>query len=84
MIQTNFLFPVSAWLLIMAQRTLPLLFINLGGEMMYILDQRLRAQAIESDKAAKVRTSPISLMPNKSSNAQLDWKSKLDMSESES
>ena len=23
----------------MAQRTLPLLFINLGGEMMYILDQ---------------------------------------------
>ena len=38
----------------MAKRTLPLLFINLGGEMMYILDQRLRAQAIEPDKASKV------------------------------
>ena len=38
----------------MAKRTLPLLFINLGGEMMYILDQRLTAQAIEPDKASKV------------------------------
>ncbi|XP_057211083.1 protein OSCP1a [Triplophysa rosa] len=28
----------------MSQRTLPLLIINLGGEMLYILDQRLRAQ----------------------------------------
>ncbi|KAL0961964.1 hypothetical protein UPYG_G00333960 [Umbra pygmaea] len=28
----------------MSMRTLPLVFINLGGEMLYILDQRLRAQ----------------------------------------
>ncbi len=39
----------------MSTRTLPLLFINLGGEMLYILDQRLRAQNIPSDKAKKGR-----------------------------
>nr|XP_023677016.1 protein OSCP1 isoform X5 [Paramormyrops kingsleyae] len=38
----------------MSSKTLPLLFINLGGEMLYILDQRLRAQNIPSDKARKV------------------------------
>lgn len=38
---------------IMSSRTLPLLFINLGGEMLYILDQRLRAQNIPADKAKK-------------------------------
>ncbi|MEQ2160692.1 Protein oscp1 [Goodea atripinnis] len=38
----------------MSTRTLPLLFINLGGEMLYILDQRLRAQNIPADKAKKV------------------------------
>uniref|UniRef100_A0A4W4HQS6 Organic solute carrier partner 1 n=1 Tax=Electrophorus electricus TaxID=8005 RepID=A0A4W4HQS6_ELEEL len=37
----------------MSTRTLPLLFINLGGEMLYILDQRLRAQNIPTDKAKK-------------------------------
>ncbi|XP_069478733.1 protein OSCP1 isoform X1 [Ambystoma mexicanum] len=37
----------------MSLRTLPLLFINLGGEMLYILDQRLRAQSIPGDKARK-------------------------------
>lgn len=37
----------------MSLKTLPLLFINLGGEMMYILDQRLRAQNIPSEKAKK-------------------------------
>ncbi|XP_041963079.1 protein OSCP1 isoform X2 [Alosa sapidissima] len=37
----------------MSSRTLPLLFINLGGEMLYILDQRLRAQNIPADKAKK-------------------------------
>ncbi|KAK1156843.1 protein OSCP1-like isoform X1 [Acipenser oxyrinchus oxyrinchus] len=37
----------------MSMRTLPLLFINLGGEMLYILDQRLRAQNIPADKARK-------------------------------
>lgn len=38
----------------MSLKTLPLLFINLGGEMMYILDQRLRAQNIPEEKAKKV------------------------------
>ncbi|KAM6172821.1 protein OSCP1 isoform 1-T1 [Erethizon dorsatum] len=37
----------------MSVRTLPLLFLNLGGEMLYILDQRLRAQNIPGDKARK-------------------------------
>ncbi|XP_064204838.1 protein OSCP1a isoform X2 [Anguilla rostrata] len=37
----------------MSLRTLPLLFINLGGEMLYILDQRLQAQNIAVDKAKK-------------------------------
>ena len=37
----------------MSQKTLPLLFINLGGEMVYILDQRLRAQNIPDEKAKK-------------------------------
>lgn len=37
----------------MSARTLPLLFLNLGGEMLYILDQRLRAQSIPGEKARK-------------------------------
>ena len=32
---------------------LPLLYLNLGGEMMYIIDQRLIAQQISADKASK-------------------------------
>lgn len=38
---------------VMSGYTLPLLFINLGGEMLYILDQRLRAQKIAGEKAKK-------------------------------
>lgn len=38
---------------IMSLKTLPILFLNLGGEMMYILDQRLRAQNIAEEKAKK-------------------------------
>uniref|UniRef100_H3AU10 Organic solute carrier partner 1 n=1 Tax=Latimeria chalumnae TaxID=7897 RepID=H3AU10_LATCH len=49
----------------MSVRTLPLLFINLGGEMLYILDQRLRAQNIPSDKAKKVMNDIITTMFNK-------------------
>ena len=30
-----------------------MLFLNLGGEMMYILDQRLRAQNIPKEKSKK-------------------------------
>ena len=37
----------------MSLKTLPLLFINLGGEMIYILDQRLRAQNIPGEKSRK-------------------------------
>lgn len=42
----------------MSVRTLPLLFLNLGGEMLYILDQRLRAQNIPGDKARKGERRP--------------------------
>ncbi|XP_023677013.1 protein OSCP1 isoform X2 [Paramormyrops kingsleyae] len=49
----------------MSSKTLPLLFINLGGEMLYILDQRLRAQNIPSDKARKVMNDIITTMFNK-------------------
>ena len=49
----------------MSLKTLPLLFINLGGEMMYILDQRLRAQNIPSDKALKVIHDIVGTMYNK-------------------
>lgn len=34
-------------------RTLPLVFINLGGEMLYILDQRLQAQNTSEDNSEK-------------------------------
>ncbi|XP_017340070.1 protein OSCP1a isoform X1 [Ictalurus punctatus] len=37
----------------MSLRTLPLLIINLGGEMLYILDQRLRARNESDDKIQK-------------------------------
>lgn len=37
----------------MSLKTLPMLFLNLGGEMMYILDQRLRAQNIPKEKSKK-------------------------------
>ncbi|XP_070568363.1 protein OSCP1-like [Ptychodera flava] len=49
----------------MSLRTLPLLFINLGGEMLYILDQRLRAQSIPVDKSRKVMHDIIGTMFNK-------------------
>uniref|UniRef100_A0A674HEK8 Organic solute carrier partner 1 n=1 Tax=Taeniopygia guttata TaxID=59729 RepID=A0A674HEK8_TAEGU len=49
----------------MSARTLPLLFLNLGGEMLYILDQRLRAQSIPGEKARKVMNDIISTMFNK-------------------
>ncbi|KAL1777143.1 OSCP1 isoform X1 [Sigmodon hispidus] len=49
----------------MSMRTLPLLFLNLGGEMLYVLDQRLRAQNIPGDKARKVLNDIISTMFNR-------------------
>uniref|UniRef100_A0A8C7ZTC6 Organic solute carrier partner 1a n=1 Tax=Oryzias sinensis TaxID=183150 RepID=A0A8C7ZTC6_9TELE len=41
----------------MSTRTLPLVFINLGGEMLYILDQRLQAQNTSVDNTEKGRSS---------------------------
>ena len=41
----------------MSHRTLPVLFINLGGEMIYIIDARLKAQAVEKERSNKVRSS---------------------------
>ncbi|XP_056153829.1 protein OSCP1a [Lampris incognitus] len=37
----------------MSMRTLPLVFVNLGGEMLYILDQRLRAHNTSEDNSEK-------------------------------
>ena len=41
----------------MSHRTLPVLFINLGGEMIYIIDARLKAQAVEKERSNKVLSS---------------------------
>eukprot|EP00959_Pyramimonas_sp_CCMP1952_P394931 8274696-Pyramimonas_sp.AAC.3 len=38
----------------MALMAMPVVVINLGGEMLYILDQRLRAQNIPPEKSVKV------------------------------
>jgi hypothetical protein len=43
----------------MALFGMPLTVINLGGEMMYILEQRLIAQKIPPEKACKVRRLPL-------------------------
>lgn len=55
----------------MSTRTLPLLFINLGGEMLYILDQRLRAQNIPADKAKKGRWQLICHRADEASNINI-------------
>jgi len=39
----------------MSAKALPMLFINLGGEMIYILHQRLNAQKIDPNRAQKGR-----------------------------
>ncbi|CAB1350839.1 unnamed protein product [Coregonus sp. 'balchen'] len=49
----------------MSMRTLPLVFINLGGEMLYILDQRLRAQNTADDNTQKVMNDIVATMFNK-------------------
>ncbi|XP_039275383.1 protein OSCP1 [Nilaparvata lugens] len=48
----------------MAQYSLPLIFLNLGGEMLYVLDQRLKAQKIQTDKARKVLNDIAGIMLN--------------------
>jgi hypothetical protein len=37
----------------MSEKALALIFINLGGEMLYVLDQRLFAQKINTEKGNK-------------------------------
>ncbi|KAF2354291.1 Organic solute carrier protein 1 [Trinorchestia longiramus] len=49
----------------MVEHGLPLQFLNLGGEMLYIIDQRLRAQEVPCDRAAKVRNDILSIMLNR-------------------
>ncbi|GLI65897.1 hypothetical protein VaNZ11_009543, partial [Volvox africanus] len=46
----------------MSQLAMPLLVVNLGCEMVYILDQRLKAQNIPSDKSCKVLNDVIRTM----------------------
>lgn len=41
---------------------MPMLIINMGGEMLYILEQRLQAQNIATDKSAKVLQDVVSTM----------------------
>jgi hypothetical protein len=45
-----FLFAIS---LNMSLKSFPIIFINMGGEMVYILEQRLSAQEIVDQKATK-------------------------------
>ncbi|XP_029919791.1 protein OSCP1a isoform X2 [Myripristis murdjan] len=49
----------------MSMRTLPLVFINLGGEMLYILDQRLRAHNTSEDNSDKVMNDIVGTMFSK-------------------
>lgn len=37
--------------------TMPMLIVNMGAEMIYVLDQRLKAQNIPRDKSSKGATS---------------------------
>ncbi|XP_032390795.1 protein OSCP1a isoform X2 [Etheostoma spectabile] len=46
----------------MSERTLPLVLINLGGEMLYILDQRLHALNTSDDNSEKVMNDIVGTM----------------------
>ncbi|XP_065343038.1 protein OSCP1 [Cloeon dipterum] len=48
----------------MTDRTLPILFINLGGEMLYIIEDRLTTQQITEDKTKKVLHDIVATMLN--------------------
>ena len=45
---------------------MPLLLVNMGGEMIYILDQRLVAQSIDRDKSSRVLSDVVKSMFNES------------------
>ena len=44
---------LSTFFFTMALLAMPLVMINMGGEMIYILEQRLRAQSISQEKSSK-------------------------------
>lgn len=48
----------------MSLKSLPFIFLNMGGEMCYILDQRLQAQNVKKDKAIRVMNDIVSTMFN--------------------
>mmetsp|Transcript_14902 Transcript_14902/g.35450 ORF Transcript_14902/g.35450 Transcript_14902/m.35450 type:complete len:393 (+) Transcript_14902:67-1245(+) len=48
----------------MAQYCMPMLIVNMGGEMVYILEQRLQAQNVAEDKAKRVLQDVIRTMYN--------------------
>jgi hypothetical protein len=61
----------------MSEKALPLIFLNLSGEMLYVLDQRLYAQKIQEEKGKKSKLHfflktlfIISLTPVQLSNAR--------------
>ena len=43
----------------MSDYCMPILIINMGGEMVYILEQRLHAQNVPVDKSKRGRRTPI-------------------------
>jgi hypothetical protein len=51
--------------------TLPFVILNLGGEMIYILDQRLRSQDIDKDRALKVLSDIVKSMLSESFQLEL-------------
>lgn len=46
----------------MSEKALPILFLNLAGEMLYVLDQRLYAQKIPNEKGKKSNRSCFSVL----------------------
>uniref|UniRef100_K3WWX1 Protein OSCP1 n=1 Tax=Globisporangium ultimum (strain ATCC 200006 / CBS 805.95 / DAOM BR144) TaxID=431595 RepID=K3WWX1_GLOUD len=51
--------------------TMPMLIVNMGAEMIYVLDQRLKAQSIPRDKSSKVLEDIIKTMHNEKFMAEL-------------
>ena len=49
----------------MTQRILPILYVNLGGEMLHILDQRLNAQKVKPDQVSRVLHDIVATMFNR-------------------
>jgi hypothetical protein len=50
----------------MSFQAMPFLFLNMGGEMAYILEQRLQAQNVGDEKSTKVLCDILAVMLSKS------------------